>query len=109
MKCYSCGAPAIIYRKYEGRAWCKKHFTIQLEAKVKKTIRKNRLIKPNDKVCVAISGGKDSSLLLYLLNKFFRKRPDIEIFALAVDEGIKGYRDESIKTCLLYTSPSPRD
>jgi len=95
MKCYSCGNPAVIYRKYEGRAWCKRHFSEQLEAKVKATIRKNELIEKNDRICVALSGGKDSSLALYLMKKFFGKRPDIEVFALSIDEGIKG-RDESI-------------
>ncbi|MCD6477526.1 MAG: TIGR00269 family protein [Candidatus Aenigmarchaeota archaeon] len=95
--CYKCGNRAVIYRKYEGRAWCKKHFSEQLESKVKKTIRDEKLIEKNDKICVALSGGKDSSLTLYLLHKFFGKRPDIEIFALTVDEGISGYRKESIK------------
>ena len=97
MKCYSCGGSAVIYRKYEGRAWCKKHFSRQMESKVKMTIRKNSLISRNEKVCVALSGGKDSSLSLYLIDKFFGKRNDIEIFALTVDEGITGYRDESIE------------
>ena len=96
MKCYKCGNRAVIYRKYEGRAWCKKHFSSQLESKVKKTIRDEKLINRKDKICVALSGGKDSSLTLYLLNKFFKKRPDLEIFALTVDEGISGYREESI-------------
>ena len=97
MKCYSCGNPAVIYRKYEGRAWCKKHFSRQLESKVKATIKKDRLVEKGDKICVALSGGKDSCLTLYLMDKFFGKRPDIDVFALSIDEGIKGYRDESIK------------
>ena len=96
MKCYKCGNKAVIYRKHEGRAWCKKHFSQQLEAKVKKTIRDEKLIEKNDRVCVALSGGKDSSLTLYLLHKFFGERLDIEISALTVDEGISGYRQESI-------------
>ena len=97
MKCYSCGEKAVIYRKYEGRGWCKEHFSHQLESKVKLTIRKNKLIERNDNICVALSGGKDSCLALYLMNKFFGDRKDIDIFALTVDEGIKGYRDESIE------------
>ncbi len=97
MKCYSCGNPAVIYRKYEGRAWCKKHFSRQLESKVKATIKKDKLVEKGDKICVALSGGKDSCLTLYLMDKFFGKRPDINVFALSIDEGIKGYRDESIK------------
>jgi len=97
MKCYKCGNKAVIYRKHEGRAWCKKHFSQQLEAKVKKTIRDEKLIERNDKICVALSGGKDSSLTLYLLDKFFKERSDLEIIALTVDEGIAGYRKDSIK------------
>ncbi len=97
MKCYSCGNPAVIYRKFEGRAWCKKHFSRQLESKVKATIKKDKLVEKGDKICVALSGGKDSCLTLYLMDKFFGKRPDIDVFALSIDEGIKGYRDESIK------------
>jgi len=44
------------------------------------------------------SGGKDSLSLLYLLNKIESKNIDIKLSALLIDEGIKGYRDETIKT-----------
>lgn len=97
MKCYSCGNPAVIFRKYEGRAWCKDHFSRQLESRVRRTIRDNSLVGKGDSVFVALSGGKDSSLVLHLLHKFFGKRPDVKIEALIVNEGIGGYRDESIK------------
>jgi uncharacterized protein (TIGR00269 family) len=42
----------------------------QFEQKVKQTIRKYNLLKKSDKVMVAISGGKDSMTVLYLLKKF---------------------------------------
>lgn len=41
-----------------------------LENRVRKTIAKYRLLKKNDKVIVAISGGKDSTLIAFLLKKF---------------------------------------
>src|SRR4030042_2360614 len=97
MKWYSCEEPAVIYRKYEGRAWCKEHFSRQLESKVKQTIKNNVLVGKGDRICVALSGGKDSSLVLYLMQKFFGKRPDMKREALIVNEGIGDYRDESIK------------
>ncbi len=97
MRCFACANPAVIYRKYEGRAWCKRHFSRQLESKVKVTIRKNGLVEKRDRICVAASGGKDSSLALYFMSRFFGKRPDMEVMALTVDEGIGGYRDKSIK------------
>ena len=42
----------------------------QFESKVKETIKKYNLLKKSDKVIVAISGGKDSMTVLYLLKKF---------------------------------------
>ncbi|MFB6088770.1 MAG: TIGR00269 family protein [Candidatus Aenigmatarchaeota archaeon] len=96
MKCWKCNKEAVIYRKFEGKAWCGEHFSEQMEKKVKKTIRKEGLIDKGDKVCVALSGGKDSSLTLYLLNKILERWHDVELTALAIDEGISGYREESL-------------
>ncbi len=45
-----------------------------------------------DKIGVACSGGKDSTTLLYVLNKIF-KPTKVKLIALAIDEGIEGYRD----------------
>jgi uncharacterized protein (TIGR00269 family) len=42
----------------------------QFEAKVRETIKKYNLLSKKDKVMVAISGGKDSMTVLYLLKKF---------------------------------------
>jgi uncharacterized protein (TIGR00269 family) len=42
----------------------------QFESKVKQTIQKYKLLKKPDKVMVAISGGKDSMTVVYLLKKF---------------------------------------
>jgi uncharacterized protein (TIGR00269 family) len=75
---------------------CEEHFTIDLEARVKKTIRKEGWIKSKDKIAVALSGGKDSTALLYFLKKIFGIRRDLEIFAVTIDEGISGYRDTKI-------------
>lgn len=41
-----------------------------LEQTVTRTIRRHRLIKKSGKVAVAVSGGKDSTTLLYILHKF---------------------------------------
>jgi cytoplasmic tRNA 2-thiolation protein 1 len=49
-----------------------------------------------DSVAVAISGGKDSSSLLYVLNEIMRGHGS-KLQALTIDEGIEGYRDESIR------------
>jgi uncharacterized protein (TIGR00269 family) len=90
-----CRKKAVICRRYEGRALCSSHFCLSFESKVKKTIRQFKLIKPKDRICVALSGGKDSAVTLFLLNNIL-KEWEVELFALAVDEGIRGYRDKSL-------------
>lgn len=92
-----CGRKAVIYRKYEGRALCRYHFIRSLEEKAKKTISKHYKLGRDEKIAVAVSGGKDSSSLLFMLTKILGHRKDIEILAISIDEGIPGYREKSIR------------
>lgn len=103
IKCTKCSMPAVIYQRYSGLHLCNTHFFEDVERKFKLTIRKDYKINKNDKIIVGFSGGKDSSLLLYLLNKFFSIRKDIELIAVTIDEGISGYRECSIKKALEFT------
>ncbi|QQG40155.1 MAG: TIGR00269 family protein [Candidatus Aenigmatarchaeota archaeon] len=98
MNCSACEKDAVYHRKYEGRALCKEHFSEDLLTKIRRTIRTEQLIKHGDKICVALSGGKDSSLTLYVLSDLLKTWPNVELFALAVDEGIEGYRDKSLES-----------
>ena len=66
-----------------------------LKYKAKRTISKYSMIKRGDTVAVAVSGGKDSLVLLNILKNTFNG-PNPELVAITVDEGIKGYRDESL-------------
>ena len=52
---------------------------------------------PNDRVAIAVSGGKDSLSLLCILNKIEKKFPKSEIIEITIDEGISNYRSEAIK------------
>ena len=91
-----CGKKAIYFRRYSGQKFCEEHFIEYFENKVKKTIINKKMLKSNDRVGVALSGGKDSAVALYLLNKF-RKEFKIEIKAISIDEGIKNYRERTLK------------
>lgn len=101
-KCH-CGKKAIFYRRYEGRYLCKNHFVQSIESKVRKTIAKYKMLKSGDRIAFGISGGKDSTTVLYILNKILKPRRDIEYFAFSIDEGTGEYRKKSIgmakKTC----------
>ncbi len=90
MKCY-CGKRAVI--EVEKRAFCKEHFIEYFEKKVRHNLKKHRMINKEDRVAVGVSGGKDSLTLLYLLSRWYGRR----VFALTIDEGIKGYREHTIK------------
>jgi uncharacterized protein (TIGR00269 family) len=48
-------------------------------------------------VAVALSGGKDSATALYLTHAYFRRRPNVRLVAVTVDEGIPGYRPPTIE------------
>jgi len=86
----------IVYSLSNGRKFDRKEFLRYFEGKVFYTIRKFELIGKKEKVAVAFSGGKDSIVLLYLLNKLCKARRQ-PIIALAIDEGIKNYRTELIE------------
>ncbi|WP_321417136.1 TIGR00269 family protein [uncultured Methanomethylovorans sp.] len=97
IKCDKCKHDSIIYQRYSGMHLCKKHFVEDVERKIKLTIRKHYSVKKNETIAVAISGGKDSSVLLYMLHKILGERPDIRLVALSVDEGIEGYRHNTLE------------
>ena len=81
-----------------GQKLCKGHFIEYFESKVLKTIRQFELIDKEENLGVAISGGKDSLSLLYILKKLSEQNPKIKLTAIAINEGIHGYRDKSLVT-----------
>ncbi len=92
-----CGRKAVYFRRYEGVYLCKDHFLSSVEKKVKKNIRINNLIESCDRIAVAASGGKDSMTVLNIMNSIVSPRKDMKLVVISVDEGIKGYRDRSIR------------
>jgi uncharacterized protein (TIGR00269 family) len=98
--CTKCQkAESIYFRAYSGEYLCKKCFLRSIESKAAKTISKYSMIEYGDKVAVGVSGGKDSLSLLYVLKMLFDQHPNNgnELVAVTIDEGIKGYRDESLQ------------
>ncbi|WP_067078557.1 ATP-binding protein [Methanoculleus horonobensis] len=93
MKCSKCRRDAILFQRYSGLHLCEQHFNRDFEAKAKRAIREHRWIESGDTVAVALSGGKDSSAVLFFLHRLLGERRDVRLMAITVDEGISGYRD----------------
>jgi len=96
MICDKCQKQGTYSRKYSGETLCSECFSNSILRKAAKTISKYNMIKNNELVCVAVSGGKDSLVLLDVLNKM-SKTHNFRLFAVTIDEGIPGYRDEALK------------
>jgi cytoplasmic tRNA 2-thiolation protein 1 len=98
--CSKCQKSESAYhRAYSGEYLCKKCFMRSIEDKAAKTISRYSMIGYGDRVAVGVSGGKDSLSLLYVLKTLFDQRQNNsnELVAVTIDEGIKGYRDESLQ------------
>lgn len=96
MKCDFCENPVAYSRKYSGESLCSSCFSKSIVRKTAKTISKYKMIRPNDVVGVAVSGGKDSLSLLHVLSQISLDH-NFTIKAITIDEGIPGYRDEALE------------
>lgn len=97
MQCSKCRRDAVVQQRYSGLRLCETHFLEDVERKVKRRLRKEIKLRSGNTLAVALSGGKDSSVLLYVLCGIFGRRRDINIVAITVDEGIAGYRPKYVR------------
>lgn len=96
MECDFCSDEAVTLIRYSGAHHCPAHFKAFVEKRVKREVRRQIHIPSQTRIACALSGGKDSSVATYLLHSILGKRRDVELVAVTVDEGIEGYRPESI-------------
>ncbi|TFG25275.1 MAG: adenine nucleotide alpha hydrolase family protein [Promethearchaeota archaeon] len=102
-KCNYCSNSIVIHRKHSGEQLCPHCFEKSVEKIIYKTISKYKMIKSQDRVIVALSGGKDSITLLYNLMKIQKKSYHSEqLTALIIDEGIEDYRENSVKRAINF-------
>ena len=101
---------------------CKACFFEQFESEVHETITQNRLFSRGDRVAIGasgklparhssllcvhsrqqgahVAGGKDSTVLAHVLSLLNRRHGyGLVLLLLSIDEGISGYRDDSLET-----------
>lgn len=92
-------ARPILKRPKTSQQVCKDCFFAVFELEVHQTITNAKLFKPGDRVAIAASGGKDSTVLAHVMTTL-NERYDygLDLCLLSIDEGITGYRDDSLET-----------
>jgi uncharacterized protein (TIGR00269 family) len=68
-----------------------------VEKRVQKELKFQGKLPKGSILAIAVSGGKDSMSLLSILHDTFRHHRDVKLVVLAVDEGLKGYREKAIE------------
>ncbi|KAL8128921.1 hypothetical protein V2J09_018076 [Rumex salicifolius] len=78
---------------------CRECFYVVFEDEVHNVIVENQLFKAGERIAIGASGGKDSTVLAYVMSELNRRHNyGLDLFLLSVDEGITGYRDDSLET-----------
>ncbi|MGA1872425.1 MAG: ATP-binding protein [Thermoplasmatota archaeon] len=101
--CDRCKRVPVIFIRYSGQHLCGDHFVDLIRRRFGKEARSQGLIKDRSRIGVALSGGKDSILVLKLLHDLAGKIRGKEIVAITIDEGIGGYRETSVDIGKKYT------
>ncbi len=91
MRCRVCKEKAVV-RTVSGPL-CEEHFKEYYERKVRETIEKYKMFSKEDKILVAVSGGKDSSALAFVLQKL-----GYDFEGLYIDLEIEGYSEHCLKS-----------
>ncbi|KAF1931397.1 adenine nucleotide alpha hydrolases-like protein [Didymella exigua CBS 183.55] len=90
---------ALILRPKDHSKLCRPCFITVFETEIHHTILSTNLFQHGERIAIGASGGKDSTVLASVL-KTLNERYDygLDLILLSIDEGIKGYRDDSLET-----------
>ncbi len=81
-----------------GEAGAPRSLLKPLARRVGRAIREFRLIEDGDRILCAMSGGKDSYAMLYLLDHLRRRAPvTFELVAVTVDQGYRGFKTDVLE------------
>ncbi len=99
MKCRKCGQSAVIELRRHNAAFCQPDFIEFFRNQVREAIRKHRMLAKDERVLVAVSGGKDSLALWdVLIDEGYATT------GLYLDLGIFDYSVESKSKCETFAA-----
>lgn len=90
MRCKKCGKRAVVNLKAYRIALCSECYLDFYKEIVQRSIKKYKIFNENDRILVAVSGGKDSSAMAFVL-----KELGYDFEMLYIDLGIGNYSKES--------------
>jgi len=100
MKCRKCSNKAVINMRHHKLALCGPHFLDWIPDQTQRFIEKYRMFSPDEKILVAVSGGKDSLGLWDVLTRLGYQADGLYI-GLGIDAG-SGYSAESQRMCEIF-------
>ncbi len=95
MKCRKCDQKAAIHMRHHKLALCKDHYLSWVPSQISRSIADYAMVHPGERLLVAVSGGKDSLALWYILY-ILGYAPDGLYIGLGIDDG-SGYSNTSLK------------
>ncbi len=104
-RCKKCGQPAVIFMRQHRLALCEAHFTEWFVNYTQRTIEKYHMFQPQDRILVAVSGGKDSLALWDVLTQLGYKADGLYI-GLGIDEGTR-YSELSLEAIRKFMAERP--
>lgn len=102
MKCRKCGEKAAVNMRQHKLALCKQHFLEWVPEQTQRFIKKYRMFTPEERILVAVSGGKDSLSLWDILVRLGYQADGLYI-GLGIDEGL-GYSKQSQALCEAFAA-----
>lgn len=97
MKCKVCGDHAVLDIRRHNVAFCREHFLDHAESQVARAIKEFKMFRQDDRLLVAVSGGKDSLALWDILLDL-----GYDATGFYLDLGIGGYSARSKDASITY-------
>lgn len=97
MKCKVCRGHASVDVRRHNAAFCRDHFLEHVHNQVAKAIKEFKMFGPDDRLLVAVSGGKDSLVAWDILLDL-----DYDAVGFYLDLGIGAYSDRSKDAAIAY-------
>jgi uncharacterized protein (TIGR00269 family) len=105
MRCRKCGEAAVINMRHHRLALCGEHYLEWFLAQTERTILEFKMFAPQDRILVAVSGGKDSLSLWDVLLRLGYQADGLYI-NLGIDGGLH-YSDQSHEKAAAFAAQWP--